>query len=78
VDPDSESGSRKAKMAHKNRKQLINFIAGRSLLRAEGFSYSLEILYGGPGISLSKKGKKISAVNFIHFWSSKPWIQIWL
>ncbi len=58
VDPDSESesrsGSRRAKMTYKNRKKLRNFMlwsAGRSLLRAEGFSCSLDVLYGGLGIS---------------------------
>jgi hypothetical protein len=41
LDPGSGCGSRGAKMAQKNIKQLINFIflsAGCSLLRAEGFS----------------------------------------
>jgi hypothetical protein len=46
------SGSRRAKMAHKNRKKYRIFMfwsAGRSLLRAEGFSCSLGVLYGGLG-----------------------------
>ncbi len=58
VDPDldaeSGSGSRRAKMTHKNRKKLRNFMfwsAWCSLLRAEGFSCSLEVLYRGVGIS---------------------------
>ncbi len=59
-------------MAHKNRKKFINFLflsAGYFLFRAEGFSCSLDIRYGGLGISklqfLIKKGfKKISAVFF--------------
>jgi hypothetical protein len=37
-------------MTHKNRKKLINLFSlsvGCSLLRAEGFSCSLEVLYGG-------------------------------
>ncbi len=47
-DPDSQSvaGSRRAKMTHKHRKKLINFIFGSarySLLRAEGLSCSLDI-----------------------------------
>ncbi len=45
-DPDSQSGSRRAKMTHKDRKKSINFIflsAGCSLLRAEGFPCSLDI-----------------------------------
>ncbi len=47
VDPDLESGSgsRRAKMTQKNRS------AGCSLLRAVGFSWSLDVLYGGLGIS---------------------------
>jgi len=56
--PDSKSGSgsRRAKMAHQNRKKLINFIfssAGFSVLRADGFSCSLDVLYGGLGIGKS-------------------------
>jgi hypothetical protein len=51
--------------------------AGGSLLRAEGFSCSLGVLYGGLGISklqfLIKKIKiKVSAVNFFNFRSSNP------
>jgi hypothetical protein len=40
------SGSRRAKMTQKKRKQIINFIflrAGCSLLRVEGFSCSLNV-----------------------------------
>jgi hypothetical protein len=72
VDPDpySESGSesRRAKMTHKSRKKLVKFMflsVGWPLLRAEGFFYNLDILYGGLGIGkmqfLIKKKKKISA-----------------
>jgi hypothetical protein len=46
------SGSRTVKMSHKNRKKK-NFMflsAGRFLLMAEGFSCSLDVLYGGLGI----------------------------
>ncbi len=54
--PDSEfgSGSRRAKVTHTNRKKLRNFMfwsAGYSLLRTKGFSCSLDVLYGGLGIS---------------------------
>ncbi len=48
--PDSESGSRRAKMAHKSKKKFRNFIfvsAGCSLLTAEGFSCKLDVLYRG-------------------------------
>jgi hypothetical protein len=47
------SGSRRAKMTHKSRKKLINFIfwsVGCSLLRAEGFFCNLDVLYWGLGI----------------------------
>ncbi len=67
--------SRRAKMTHKNRKKYRIFMfwsAGCSFLRAEGFSCSLGVLYGGLGISklqfLIKKTKiKFPAVNFIQF-----------
>jgi hypothetical protein len=45
-DSQSESGSRRPKMTHKHRKKVINLIFGSvgcSLLRAEGFSFSLDI-----------------------------------
>ncbi len=48
VDPDPKG----VKMTHKNRNKLRNFMfwrAGSSLLRAEGFSCSLDVLYGGLG-----------------------------
>jgi hypothetical protein len=43
------SGSRRAKMTHKKFFLEIS-CSGYSLLRAEGFSYSLDVLYGGLGI----------------------------
>jgi hypothetical protein len=63
-------------MPYKNSKKLRNFMfgsAGCSLLRAEGFSCSLDILYGGLGIS---KLQFLSAVIFLNFWSSEPLIRI--
>jgi hypothetical protein len=59
VDPDSKSGSgfRRAKMTHKNRKKLRNstFSSAKcSLLRAEGFSSSLDVLYDGLGTNKLK------------------------
>jgi hypothetical protein len=57
VDPDPDPDWRRAKMTHKNIKMLINFIvcsAECSLLRAEGFSCSLDVLFGGLGISKLK------------------------
>jgi hypothetical protein len=77
---ESGSGSRRAKMTHKNRKKYRNFMfwsAGCSLLRAEGFSCSLGVLYGGLGISklefLIKKIKiKFPSVYFFNFSSSNP------
>jgi hypothetical protein len=81
VDPDSDptgatlflsaasgSGPRRTNMTHKNRKKLINFIfvsAGCSLLRAEGFSCSLNALYGGLGIFFS-------CIFFLKFLVMKP------
>ncbi len=46
VDPDPESGSRRAKMTHKSRQKFVKVY----VLRAEGFFYNLDILYGGLGI----------------------------
>jgi hypothetical protein len=60
LDPDphsncgSGSGSRRAKMAYKNRKKSRIFMflsTGCSLLRAEGFSCRLGVLYGDPEVS---------------------------
>ncbi len=73
------SGSvlRRSKMTHKNRKKSRIFMflsTGCSLLRAEGFSCSLGVLffYGGIGISklqflIKKIDIKFPAVNFFHF-----------
>ncbi len=61
---DSQSGSRRAKKTHKHRRKLIKFMfwsAGCSLSRADGFSLSLDILYGGIGI------------RRLDFWSKKDW-----
>jgi hypothetical protein len=64
-------------MTHKNRKKSRIFMflstgTGCSLLRAEGFSLSLGVLYGGLGIRklqfLIKKIKiKFPAINFFQF-----------
>jgi hypothetical protein len=70
-------------MAHK-KKKFQNFhvlSTGCSLLRAESFSCSLSVLYGGLGISklqfLTKKIEiKFPAINFFQFKVMKPWIQI--
>ncbi len=48
-----------------------------SLLKAEGSSYSLDVLYGGLVMQIAIfDTKKNSAVNFYNFWLSKPWIRI--
>jgi hypothetical protein len=53
----SGSGYRRAKMPPQNRRKSINLIfkdfrsAGYSFLRAKGFSYSLDVLKRGLGIS---------------------------
>jgi hypothetical protein len=55
----SGSGSRRAKMTHKNRKKSRIFMflsTGCSLLRAEGFSCSLGVLYGFFNFSSSNPG----------------------
>ncbi len=65
------SGSRRAKMTHKNRKKYRIFMfwsAGCFLLRAEGFSCSLGVLYGGLRIRkwqffIKKINIKFPAVN---------------
>ncbi len=54
---------------------------GYSLLRAEGFSCSLGILYGGLGISklkflIKKIEIKFPAINFFQFSVIKTWIRI--
>jgi hypothetical protein len=69
---DFGSGSRRAKMTHKDRKKSRIFMflsTGCSLLRAEGFSCSLGVLYGGLGISkiailIKKIEIKFPAINF--------------
>ncbi len=69
---------------HKKRKKLIIYIfwsAVCSLLRAEDFSCSLYVLYGGLGISklqFFNQKRYIFLAVFFNFWSSKPWIQIHL
>ncbi len=75
---ESGSGSRRAKMSHKNWKKLINlifWIAWCSLLRAEGFSCSLGVLYGDLGISKLQFWSKIDkflAVFFSIFGHQNP------
>ncbi len=56
--PVSGSGSRRAKMIHKNRKKFGNFMfwsAGCSFLRAKGSFCSLNVLCGGLGIGIHPK-----------------------
>ncbi len=66
------SRSRRAKITN-----IINFILLSvicSLLRAEGFSCSLGVLYGCLGIR--KLQFLIKKIIFFSFWSTKPWIRI--
>jgi hypothetical protein len=64
-------------MTHKNRKKSRIFMflsTGCSLLRAEGFSSSLGVLYGGIGISklqflIKKIEIKFPTINFYKFFS---------
>ncbi len=63
-------------MTHKNRKKSRIFMflsTGCSLLRAEGFSCSLGVLYGGLGIGkllflIKKIEIKFPAINFFQFY----------
>ncbi len=58
-------------MTHKHRKKLTNDIfSGCSLLRTEGFSCSVDVLYGGLRPKLQFLIQKFSAVFF------SPWIWI--
>jgi hypothetical protein len=71
----SGSGSRRAKLIHENRKKSRIFMflnTGCSFLRAEGFSCSLGVLYGGLGINklqflIKKIEIKFPAINFFQF-----------
>jgi hypothetical protein len=71
-------GSRRAKMTHKNKKKSRIFMflsTGCSLLRAEGFSCSLGVFYGGRGISKLQfwiKKIEIKFPIFFNFRSSNP------
>jgi hypothetical protein len=79
LDPDPHSncgsGYRRAKMTHKKRKKSRIFMflsTGCSLLRAEGFSCSLGVLYEGLGISkfkffINKIEIKFPAINLFKF-----------
>ncbi len=55
----------------KEKSYFIFWIAGCSLLRTEGFSCSLDVLYGGLEILI----KKIFSCIFFNFRSSEPWIR---
>jgi hypothetical protein len=76
----SVSGSRRAKITHKNRKKsrISMFLStGCSLLRAEGFSCSLGLLLWRLGISkllflIKEIEIKFPAINFFQFRSSNP------
>jgi hypothetical protein len=69
-------------MTHKTRKKNFHYLKFWMFsFGAEGFSFSLDVLYGGTGIRklqfLIKKNIKIflSATKFFHFWSSKPCVR---
>ncbi len=70
----SGSGSRRAKMNHSRKKwrNFMSWIAGYSLLRAECFSCSLDVLYGGLGISKSQ----FLIIKLFQQNSPKSWIWI--
>jgi hypothetical protein len=56
-----------------------------SLFNAEGFFCRLDVPHGGLGINklefLIKNCKKfefLTAVKYLNFWSSRPWIRNWI
>jgi hypothetical protein len=64
-------------MTHKHRKKLIKFLCRMFYLRAKAFSRSLDILYGGLGISkLQVLIKKRIFFRLYFTLVSKPWIWI--
>jgi hypothetical protein len=73
LDPDPDPGGQKYKNRKKSR--IFMFLStGCSLLRAEGFSCSLGILYGGLGINklqflIKKIEVKFPAINFFQFFN---------
>ncbi len=72
ADPDPDPGGQNDPKIRKKDRIFIFWSAGCSLLRAEGFSCSLGVLYGGLGIIklqfLIKKIKiKFLVVNFFQF-----------
>jgi hypothetical protein len=88
VDPDPDQGGQKS---HKNRKKLRNFMfwsAGCSLFRAEGFSCTLDVLYGGLGISKwiwiriqwirirNTAWRALCGCRFASLWWGAIWIRI--
>jgi hypothetical protein len=83
IGPVDPGGQKWPTKVEKNLYKFMFWSVGWPLLRAEGFFYNLDILYGGLGIGklqfLIKKIKiKISAIIFFNFWSLKPWIRIGL
>jgi hypothetical protein len=64
----------------KSKKKLLFWSAGLSLLRAGGFSCSLNLLQGSIGINilqfLIQKIWFFSTVKYKKFWTAKPWIRI--
>ena len=68
-------------MTHKNRKKGQNFHVLKGWMFSLGFSCSMNVLYGGLGISklqfLIKKIKiKFLVLNFFQFQIINPWIRI--
>jgi hypothetical protein len=73
LDPDPDPGGQKwPTKIEKNSTNFMFLSTGCSLLRAEGFSCSLGVLYGGLGISklqflIKKIEIKFPAINFFQF-----------
>ncbi len=73
------SGSRRAKMTHKNRKRLIDFIfwcAGCSLLRAKGFSCSLDVLFSAVFFLILVVKLRVRIRIHLKCWIRFQWIRI--
>ncbi len=82
ADLDPDPGGQKLPTKNRKKSRIFIFLStGCSLLRAEGFSCSLGVLYGGLGISklqflIKKIGITFPAINFFQFQVIKPWIRI--
>jgi hypothetical protein len=65
-------------MTHHKSEENLSFEVQNVHVRDEDYSCSLDVLYGGLGISKLQFEKNINffSFNFSNFWSSRPWIWI--